>query len=170
MHQMIKTGGRDMNKKTCCLIGHRDMATSKLKHIKEKLCNEVLQAIEDGYTHFISGFAEGIDLLFATIVVKLMESNPALTLEAAIPYRNRIKTTDELFHRLLAKCNIIGVHSEEYAPVCDMKRNHFMVSQAQRVIAVYDGREKGGTVLAMRYAYSQNREVHVISYRLHRRG
>ena len=44
-----------------------------------------------------------------------------------------------------------------------MERNRYMVSQSQRVIAVYDGREKGGTLFTMRHAHAMGRDVRVIS-------
>lgn len=37
-----------------------------------------------------------------------------------------------------------------------------MVAQSQRVIAVYDGREKGGTLFTMRAAHVQGREIRLI--------
>lgn len=43
-----------------------------------------------------------------------------------------------------------------------MNRNRYMVSLSSRVIAVYDGREKGGIVFAMRYAHIMEREVREI--------
>ena len=151
-----------MEKKTCCVTGHRDIPNGKLEYVKGELQREILQAIGDGYTHFISGFAEGVDLLFASIVADLMKGYPALTLEAAIPYRNRMNTTEKFFHRLIGKCSIVSVYSKEYTPACYMKRNRKMVSLSQRVIAVYDGRERGGTLFTMRCAYMQGREVRVI--------
>lgn len=151
-----------MGTKICCMAGHRDIPTGKLDYVKESLQKEIIRAMENGYTHFISGFEEGVGLLSASIVAGLITENPTLTLEAAIPYRNRLNTANELFRRLIGKCNIVGVHSETYSPNCFMKRNRFMVSQAQCVIVVYDGREKGGTFFTIRYAYSQKRDVKVI--------
>lgn len=151
-----------MDIKACCVTGHREIRADKLEYAKENLLKEIRQAIDDGYTHFISGFAQGVDLIFAALVADLMEENPALTLEAAIPYRKRMQTSDGLFRRLLGKCKIIGVHSEEYHPSCYRKRNRTMVSQSQRVIAVYDGRKTGGTLFTMRYAHAQNQDVRVI--------
>ena len=37
-----------------------------------------------------------------------------------------------------------------------------MAGQAQRVIAVYDGRERGGTLFTMRYAHTLGKEVRLI--------
>jgi uncharacterized phage-like protein YoqJ len=148
--------------KACCVTGHRDIPAEKMEYVKSELRKEVLQAVEDGYTYFISGFAKGTDLIFASIVADLMAEYPKLMLEAAIPYRKRMNTPDPEFHRLIGKCKTIGVHSEEYNPASFMIRNRFMVSHSQRIIAVYDGRGKGGTVFTMKEAHSQNREVCVI--------
>lgn len=51
---------------------------------------------------------------------------------------------------------------QEYAPSCFMQRNRYMAGESQRVIAVYDGRERGGTLFTMRYAHSIGREVREI--------
>lgn len=54
--------------KTCCITGHRDIPAEKKEFVEEALRREVAAAIEDGYTRFISGFAEGADLMFAAVV------------------------------------------------------------------------------------------------------
>ena len=123
---------------------------------------EVAAAIEDGYTLFISGFAEGADLMFAAIVSEAKKENGSLFLEAAIPYAGRLKTKDKEFHRLLTACDGVKVISDRYVPSCYMNRNRYMVAQSQRVIAVYDGREKGGTLFTMRAAHVQGREIRLI--------
>lgn len=151
-----------MKTKTCCVTGHRELEPLKIEPIKQALRNAILEALNDGYTHFISGFAEGVDLYFADIVAELKKEHN-LFLEAAIPYRNRIKTKDKEFQRLITQCNAVGIHSEEYSSSCYLVRNRFMVQSSDLVIAVYDGREKGGTLSTMRYAHAMQKEVKVIS-------
>jgi len=41
-------------------------------------------------------------------------------------------------------------------------RNRYMVDESSRVIAVYDGREDGGTTYTINYANTQGRTVTVI--------
>ena len=137
--------------KTCCVTGHRDIPVEQMDRIQELLCREILAAIEDGYSHFISGFAAGADLLFAEMVAELKKSYP-ITLEAAIPYPGRMKTPDETFQRLIRCCDTVKIHSNGYFKGCYMRRNRYMVDQSQRVIAVYDGRPTGGTAATVRYA------------------
>lgn len=151
-----------MNEKTCCVTGHRDISTDHITYVDQALRQEILSAIEDGYTQFISGFAEGVDLMFAAIVVEERERYPDITLEAAIPYAGRLKTKDKRFHELLHACDAIKVECQEYVPSCFMQRNRYMAGQAQRVIAVYDGRERGGTLFTMREAHTLGKEVRLI--------
>ena len=129
-----------MDKKTCCVTGHRDIPAERIAYVEQELRREVRAAIEDGYTRFISGFAEGTDLMFAAIVAEEMEHHPELFLEAAIPYAGRIKTKNQQFHELLRACNGVKIVCEEYEHSCFMQRNRYMAGESQRVIAVYDGR------------------------------
>ena len=59
-----------MQEKTCCVTGHRDIPAEQISNVKKSLEREIEQALEDGFTCFISGFAVGADLLFAEIVAK----------------------------------------------------------------------------------------------------
>ena len=52
---------------------------------------------------------------------------------------------------------------EEYRPNVYAKRNRYMVEHSDRVIAVYDGREKGGTVGTIRLAHTMKKELREIS-------
>ena len=70
---------------TCCFTGHRDILADRLPVVSTKLRTEILQAISDGYTHFICGFASGASLIFAALVAEFKKGCP-LVLEAAIPY------------------------------------------------------------------------------------
>lgn len=151
-----------MDSKTCCVTGHRHIPANKINYIKHELRREIQAAIEDGYTRFISGFADGADLLFAAIIAEEKQRNPALSLEAAIPYQGRIRTTNKEFQRLLLVCDRVTVIRESYIPSCYMERNRYMVDYSQRVIAVYDGRKNGGTFSTMRYASAMGRDVRAI--------
>lgn len=145
--------------KTCCVTGHRDIPEEQMDRIQKLLRQEILAAIEDGYTHFISGFAAGADLLFADIIAELKEIYP-ITLEAAIPYPGRMKTPDETFQRLIRCCDTVKIHSDSYFKGCYMRRNRYMVDHSQCVIAVYDGRPTGGTAATVRYA--KGKDVRVV--------
>lgn len=150
-----------MQGKTCCVTGHRDIPAERIDHIKTSLEYEVDRAISDGFTCFISGFADGADLLFAGIVAERIAKNPTLKLIAAIPYRRRLDTLQKSGRTkaLIDLCAEIYIAAEEYHPSVYAKRNRYMVERSDRVIAVYDGREKGGTVETIRLAHTMKREL-----------
>ncbi len=154
---------KDRGKNTCCFVGHRIIHADKLADMTHALQKEILQAVADGYTHFISGFDEGAGLTAANIVADLKKHNTDLKLEAALPYRGRIKTADQSFHRLLALCDIVGVYHEDYDPFCFIRRSRRMVFLAGRLIAVYDGSNDSEVCSALRYAHTQGLDIRIIS-------
>lgn len=147
---------------TCCVTGHRNISEIQIPEIKEQLRQELLMAIQEGFTNFISGFARGVDLLFAEVVAELQDEGKQITLEAFVPYRGRFKTKDADFHRLIKRCSGVGLTAEVYTPTCYITRDQAMVQQSARVIAVYDGREHGGTVFTIRYSRVMERDLHMI--------
>ena len=56
------------------------------------------------------------------------------------------------------------VAAKVYQPSVYAKRNRYMVSRSDRVIAVYDGRKRGGTVGTIHLACLMKKELHTISY------
>lgn len=77
--------------KTCCVTGHRDLPAGRLPEITAALSAEIDRAIAEGFDSFFSGFAEGVDLLFAKLVVQKSGEQPGLRLLAAIPFRQRFE-------------------------------------------------------------------------------
>lgn len=153
-----------MSVKVCCVTGHRDLPQKEINRVKAALRREIEKAVTDGFTCFMSGFAEGVDQYFAEIVLEMRKANPALELVAAIPYQKRLdslrekKRTDEM----LDACADIVVIQEEYQPSVYARRNRYMVERSDRVIAVYDGREKGGTAGTIRYTHILEKELREI--------
>ena len=153
-----------MQIKTCCVTGHRDIPADQADEVKKALHREIEKAIADGFTRFISGFAEGADQCFAEIVADKRNENADLRLEAAIPYRNRYfrLLKDDCTKALLAACTDLYFCSEKYAPNVYAIRNRYMVDCSDRVIAVYDGRDNGGTVSTIRMAHVRRKELREI--------
>ena len=126
---------------------------------------EVDRAINEGFTCFISGFAVGVDLLFAKIITEKITENPTIKLIAAIPYQRQLDTLkkSERTKALIDLCTEIYIAAEEYSHRVYAKRKRYMVEHSDRVIAVYDGREKGGTVGTIRLAHTMRKELREIS-------
>ena len=151
-----------MIEKACCVTGHRTIPVDRLAYVEMELRKAIMAAVNDGYTRFISGGAVGTDLLFAAIVAEMKEQGHRLFLEAALPYSNRKKSKDSDFQKMLAACDAVKVISERYNRGCYFARNRYMVNESSRIIAVYDGRESGGTFYTIQYARAGGKVVQVI--------
>ena len=156
--------------KTCCVTGHRNIPPQHIEGIKQKLKTAIQQALSHGCTHFISGFAQGTDLLFASIVLQMQATNPSITLEAALPYQNRTQSKNPLFHNLLLQCQKVTILHTNYTPSCFMDRNRYMVDHSDYLIAVYDGRKTGGTWNTLCYAQKRCASEHIASFSSHTEG
>lgn len=153
-----------MKELTCCVTGHRNLPAEQIGDVRRALEREIDRAIRDGFVCFISGFADGADLLFAEIVMRKIRDDPSLKLIAALPYRKRLDTLrrSERTKGQIDCCTEIYVAAENYHPSVYAKRNRFMVERSDCVIAVYDGREKGGTVGTIRLAHRLKKELREI--------
>ena len=153
-----------MKKKTCCVTGHRDLPQNQINYVKAALLHEIEKAVADGFTCFMSGFAEGVGQYFVEMVIEKQKDDPSLELIAVIPYQKRLdslRAKGRTYEMLEACCDVVVIR-EEYQPSVYSHRNRYMVEHSDRVIAVYDGREKGGTVRTIRFAHQMKKELREI--------
>ena len=122
----------------------------------------ILKAINDGFTTFITGMARGVDIWAGQIVLKLRQTNPELRLIAALPYPNCDRRWSiswrKQFADVLEVADLIQCISPLYSMGSFQKRDEWMVDNAARVIAVYDG-VPGGTKNTIEYAKKRGVEV-----------
>ena len=148
----------------CCFTGHRKLNTGG--KLKEVLSEVIDKAIADGYTDFYCGMALGIDMFAAEILISKMKENPSLHLHAALPCPEQdLKWTGEeksRYEEILHFASSKTIISPFYTKTCMLTRNRFMVDNSERVIAVWNGSMRGGTAYTVRYAKSQNKEIHLI--------
>lgn len=154
-----------MEEKTCCVTGHRDIPPERAETVGQALGREVARAYEDGFRVFLSGFADGADLLFAAQVVSLRRLHPEVRLGALLPYPQRQQSLRRRpdAAALLDACAEVIVTGPQYSPGVFSVRNRRLVERSSRVIAVYDGRVRGGTAQTVRLARQLGREVVVVA-------
>ena len=156
-----------MERSQCCAFtGHRpEKLLGKEAFVIVELRKEIIEAIADGYTTFITGCSRGVDLWAADIVLELQRSNKDLHLVCVIPFPDFDDRwpVDWKKHILLVKkkADYIQVLEQSYNPGVYQKRNEYMVDHASRIIAVCDG-NPSGTQNTIDYARSQNIPVRLI--------
>lgn len=123
--------------------------------------------------HFISGGALGTDLMcFVTIeVIKDMHPSFKIINELAIPYSGHESKWSEEWKNKLDKCKSVANIITNVETISNyksnnvyqklQKRNEYMIDEADFVIAVWDGIEKGGTWNAIKYARFKKKEMKI---------
>lgn len=96
--------------KCCCFTGHRENKLKRSeKEILEDLKQAINQAIDDGYTTFITGMAYGVDIWAGELVLKKRFWNRNIKLIAAIPFAGfESRWNDrwkDRYHKLLNKAD-----------------------------------------------------------------
>lgn len=158
----------------CCVTGHRPDGfpfsrspnDPNYAKYRETLSQTVEGLIRQGYTHFITGMADGADQDFARIVLQYKSNHPHILLEAALPYPNNaakhISAAAKERAEIQEKCDVVTAVSPAYHRGCMQKRNVYMVNKADLVLAIWSGVEKGGTWNTIRYARQKGKNIRYI--------
>ncbi len=163
-----------MNTKKSAFTGHKSQnlpfgfneTDERCIALKQLLRNEIISLIETkDVTHFITGMAIGVDMYAAEIILGLKASYPDITLESAIPCETQTeKWTEEQrdrYYDIAAKCDKETMIQHQYTADCMLKRNRYMLDQADFIIAVWDGRPSG-TGKMVQYAWEQDKPIVII--------
>ena len=154
--QQAKLTEEDKRKKRCCFTGLRPQEIKRsTDDIKVDLENEILAAIKEGYSTFITGMDYGTDIWAGNIVVRLKDRFPDLKLIAAVPYPEFSGNWNEEWRKkydiLLARADLVKTISAEYSDAACQLRNQWMVDHSSKIIAVHDGKA-GATRDTIQYA------------------
>lgn len=159
--------------KKCCFTGYRPQ---KLRYLSEQNSEEyqrlyrlltklIKAAVAEGYDYFISGFAQGVDLMAAEIVISRRNEGAEIALEAALPAMNQTDRWNDfdkgVYFVLLDKADYRKCVEQKMTRHSCLKRNEYMVNEADLVIAVYDGKQ-GGTDYTVHLAREKNRNLWII--------
>ena len=121
---------------------------------------------EQGYHTFLSGVAEGFDLIAAEEVLRLKKEYPHIRLVAVIPFRgqeNRYTEEDkQRYNNILAQADETIYISERYFDGCFLRRNDYLLEHSARLLAYYDCIPSGGTAYTVRRAITE-RKMNVIN-------
>lgn len=139
------------------VTGHRperlgDKATSAAMWLDEQL-RELKPDIA------ITGMADGVDTIFAELAMK-----QHIPFVAALPWKKRWEDYTQYYQDLLRAAKEVIYACDEYSKECFFIRDKIMVDAADMVLAVWDGKQWGGTWETIEYALSQGKEVRFFSW------
>lgn len=162
----------------CCFTGHRsrdlpffgDRDKQDMKCLISNIQLAVENAVDDGYKTFISGMAEGTDLICAEIVHNLIHRKGFdIKLICALPYKNQgLRELSEpldryIYSMIIESCDNIVYVCDSYRKDCYRLRNQFMVDNSSRIIGVFKRKLRGsGTLQTINMAKAAGLELNII--------
>ena len=164
-----------MIEKCCAFTGHRpkkfpwgyDEADTRCVALKKALTEQTAKLVDAGYTDFFSGMAEGTDTWAALAVLTLKKENPALKLHCILPCEGQADrwsvSARELYFSILGQADDIVYMSRKYSKDCMLERNRYLVDHTDCLLAAYNGEQRGGTAMTVRYARKLGRMVIIIT-------
>ena len=146
--------------KTCCFTGHRSITNTK--QISREISAEISKLYNLGVRKFISGMAQGFDLLAAKEVAALKQKFKDIELVLAIPCRDQAlrwnKQSQIIYQTLVRQADEVVYLSPYYNKYCMLKRDRYMVDNSGYVIAFLTKRA-GGTFYTVKYAEKLERKI-----------
>ena len=135
--------------KTCSFTGHRRIAPSHEKKLRELLCRAVKYAYDNGCRKFIAGGAVGFDTLAALTVLLLRRSHPEIRLHLILPAPSQTRgwPQDEitLYEQILAQADSHRFVSAAYYNGVLQMRNRALVEVSDICVAYLRSSHGGGT-------------------------
>ena len=158
----------------CTFTGHRpnklpwryNEKAPRCIALQKKLVEQIAALADNGYTHFLSGMALGVDCWCSQIALDLRERNPALKLHCLLPCEGQEAkwpaSSQKRYHAILERADSIVYVNREYNDKCMLERDRALVQSSSLLLAVYDGSFRSGTGATVRYARKLGRELIVI--------
>ncbi|MEY8321346.1 SLOG family protein [Lachnospiraceae bacterium 46-61] len=147
---------------TCCFTGRRNITDENITFVTEKLKNSIQKAIEIGYKIFISGMAEGADIIAAKAVKELQQKYKDICLIAYLPYQKKLFSKE--IAELLPHCKEIWTAKIDNQKGCYHLRNRYMIEHSSLLIAVTDGKHGGGTDYTIKYGQKIGLHIETIYF------
>lgn len=137
----------------CALTGHRVLGGDFSKQKLNMILQEMI--VDKNVDIFYCGMALGFDMLACEMLIELQKIYPQVKIIACIPCLEQpdvFPPKEKLrYHELLKHCYSNVLISLTYTRACMHQRNHYMVDNADYLIA-YCNKPTGGSVNTVKYA------------------
>lgn len=132
-----------------------------MKALRTSVEAAILNAYRDGYRYFMSGMADGFDLLAAETVLELKRAGLEIFLVAVFPSRDSVHRHSPSVCRRIdtvcSSCDLTLFLEPAYRTGCELRRNLYMVDSSFRIIGYYNNLSRG-TAHCWNYAVKKGLE------------
>lgn len=160
----------DLISKTVAFSGHRtDEAIDNFSYrdifceFNDKIMRCIFDLHERGYRYFITGGADGFDLIAARALMYMQRHmTPEIKIIAVIPHEEQSKNYDRAYQlqyqRLMCAANEVRYISKKYYDGVYLDRNKYMLIHSSVLVCYYNGK-RGGTMHTVNRALRLGHEI-----------
>lgn len=133
--------------------GHREYDhTQHHDSLRERLIEQLEKSDHEITT--LSGMADGFDLSAAETILELRNEGWPIKLHAVVPYRGHEKMikAQRVYQEVLSAADRVIILEDHYSYGVFLRRNNYLVDNADLVIAYYNNGKKGGTAYTVKRA------------------
>lgn len=147
--------------RSVAFTGHRHITNSHGEVYKEAY-KAILALYDEGYDTFLTGMAEGFDIIAATAVLEIRKFCPEIKLVAVIPFPNQPynfnSDNQSKYRTILEAANASVILAEEFFKDVYLRRNDYLLANSSAVICYYSG-QRGGTMYTYNRAAAVGMEI-----------
>ena len=145
---------------TCAVTGHRTVSED---FDFEKLKKDLEKIIQSGYSYFLTGMAQGFDLLCFNALLSLKEKYSQIKICAVIPCLDQSKyynySEKANYQNLLSQADFVASEERTYFKGCMLLRNNFLIDNCSLLYAYFNGVKSGGTYYTINRANKNSIKV-----------
>ncbi len=152
------------NSKTIAFTGHRSNRITMDSEILVSHLERLITAYyKHGYRVYMTGMAQGFDLITAEAVLRLKTFHKDIQLVCVVPFigqANRFTNEDKSrYDTTMERSDKTIYISERYYQGCFHRRNDYLVDNSDILITYFDGESKGGTYYTVKRATAQRKTI-----------
>lgn len=157
-----------------CFTGHRpfglpwgyDEPKESCLRFKKDLFVILRNEIKNGIETFLTGMAEGFDMIAAETIIELKKDFPNVKLIAVVPCKDQEKhwkpSQQERYWKIIGQCDEKTILAKHPSRRCFNERNLYMVKHSSVCIACWNGKPSG-TGNTVKFAKENGLKVRVIN-------
>lgn len=147
--------------KSASFTGHR-IVSEPYDLVSHITTETIIDLHKNGYNTFLTGMAEGFDIIAGISVIEAKINNPEIRLVAVIPFQGQTERFSEenkrLYNVILKNADHVVTLFDHYFKDIFLRRNDFLIDNASHIVCYYSG-QRGGTMYTVNRAKNAGLEI-----------
>lgn len=152
---------------TVSFTGHRKIEPTrhinKYQFVQQAIEKTIRELYQQGYNTFMTGMAEGFDLIAGNAVLNLRHELENLKLVCVIPFQGQQTYFNpkwkKMYAEILASADEAVCLSERYSKDVYFMRNDYLVAHCSCMVCYYNGGQRSGTGYTVRRAEKAKHKI-----------